>query len=370
MEKRNAMSGQDLLAYLGIIKKRLWLVGLLMVVTVGTIFGFFFTAKPTYSASVQFLVTAPPTSDVSLYSGFRTPSAREEIVYTSANFVEVLRSGTVAWKTVEEQGISMRGGELLKRMQIENLASSEFIRLTVTADTAEEAQLLVNGLIENALRHYGELRAKPTTNSLNFISTQLENAQQDLETAEQRLLQFQTEHHMGDLESEINSLQALIRSLRLQRDQAEAESNLPGEQAEKNIVAAYDEIIAERERELQTLLLLNAEYTTLKGQVGRAQSLYNLLLDKQTEAKLKENEVRNADFIQVMEPAQLPRRPNSPFNVKIIIVGTVASLIMGVLLAFVLEYVERLRVFSPPKEASITAAKAESPVQDALEFSR
>ena len=70
-------------------------------------------------------------------------------------------------------------------------------------------------------------------------------------------------------------------------------------------------------------------------------------------AELKENETRNVGYIQVVEPARKPVRPDSPFNAKIVVAGAVASLIVGVLLALVLEYVDRLRVFVPPDELPV-----------------
>ena len=337
------MSGQDLLMYLKIVRKRLWVVALLVAVTMGTIMAVFLTSKPAYSASVRFLVTAPPSGAVSLYGGVREPTKREEIAWTRANFIEVLRSGVVAWQTVEALGLDAQGSELLKGLEIVESESSDFVRLTVKADTAEAAQMLANGLVETSIDYYGNLQAQPATNSLDFISNQLAEAQHEWEAAEQKLLQFQVENQMGDLDSEILSSQALIRSLRLERDQAEAEGDMAK-------ATAFDNLIAYRQMELQNLLQLSAEYATLRSAVQRSKALYDLLLDKQTEAELKENEARNADFVHIVEPAGKPRRPDSPFNAKILIVGTVASLIVGVLLALVLEYVERLRMFVPPDE--------------------
>jgi uncharacterized protein involved in exopolysaccharide biosynthesis len=159
-------------------------------------------------------------------------------------------------------------------------------------------------------------------------------------------MQFQIENHMGDLDSEIMSLQALIRSLRLERDQAEAVGD-------ESKASAYDRLIAGREVEMQGLLQLSAEYATLRGAVQRSQSLYNLLLDKEAEARLTENEVRTSGFVQIVEPARKPSHPDSPFNVKLIVAGAVASLIVGVLLTFVLEYVGRLRDFVPTEEVPV-----------------
>ncbi|RMF27505.1 MAG: hypothetical protein D6759_17590, partial [Chloroflexi bacterium] len=109
-------------------------------------------------------------------------------------------------------------------------------------------------------------------------------------------------------------------------------------------VATYERLIAQHERELQRLVSLNTEYVKLKADVSRAQSVYNLLLDKLTEATLKENEILNTSFVQIVEPASPPRRPISPLSPKIVVVGAIASTVLGIALAFLLEYVETLRM--------------------------
>ncbi|MBW2037939.1 MAG: hypothetical protein JRI41_10805, partial [Deltaproteobacteria bacterium] len=116
--------------------------------------------------------------------------------------------------------------------------------------------------------------------------------------------------------------------------------------------AQYDRIIAEREIELQNLIHLSTKYETLQTAVEQAQATYNLLLAKETEAKLKENEILNVGFIQALGEAQEPTLPVSPLNPTIIALGSVVSLTLGIMLAFVLEYVERYQasVASAPDE--------------------
>jgi len=244
----------------------------------------------------------------------------------------------------------MRGDELASSIEVEESKDSELVRLTVTASTAEQAQQLANGLIDTAVRYFGEVLSRPATESLDFISNQLAETQQELAAAQQQLRQFQVEHRMGDLDSEIASLQVLIRSLRFERDQAEV-----GSDREK--VSNYTRLISERETELLDLLQLGTEYNELKSNVARSESLINLLLDKRTEATLKENESRKTGFVQIVEPARAPNHPNSPFDLKITIVGAVTSLIVGIFLAFVLEYVERLRVFVPAEKVTAKASR-------------
>ena len=93
------MGIQDLLTYWKVIKKRLWLIGLLIGATVGTILVLSYTAKPVFGESVLFQGIAPPPEEVTLYSEFRSPSSREVIGYTTSNFIEIVRSEAVAWKT-------------------------------------------------------------------------------------------------------------------------------------------------------------------------------------------------------------------------------------------------------------------------------
>jgi uncharacterized protein involved in exopolysaccharide biosynthesis len=85
---------------------------------------------------------------------------------------------------------------------------------------------------------------------------------------------------------------------------------------------------------------LSTEYSSLVTALNLARETYNLLLSKETEAKIKENQVLNVGFIQIISPAQLPRNAISPFSPKIILLSGVLSLILGVMLAFVWEYAE------------------------------
>ena len=330
------MSFQELLAYLAILRRRWWLVAITVIATIGTIGVVSYTRPPMYRARVSFMVVRPLLGDVSLYE-LRAPTSREALNYTRANFLEILRGSVVAWRTVEETGVKMRGSELQKQVSIQESKDSEMITLIVTARKPKEAALLANGLIETALKYYGELQATPATNSRQFIQQQLDIASEELRQAQQRLTQFQIENNIGSLDTEITSQQSLIRALRLQRDQAEAEGKLTE-------VATYERLIAQHERELQRLVSLNTEYVKLKAEVSRAQSVYNLLLDKLTEATLKENEILNTSFVQIVEPASPPRRPISPLSPKIVVVGAIASTVLGIALAFLLEYVEILRV--------------------------
>jgi uncharacterized protein involved in exopolysaccharide biosynthesis len=192
---------------------------------------------------------------------------------------------------------------------------------------------LANGLAAEARAYYGELLARSSGASREFISVQLELARQELDRAQMALMQFKIENKVGSLESDIGQQTSFIRSLRLSRDNAMADNNI----AKAN---AYDVLIAQREQELQTLLNLSARYQALQMAVAQASSTYDLLLGKQAEAKITENQIRNVNFILVVEPAEPPRRSTSTFSKAILALGGVLSLVLGVAVAFVWEYIE------------------------------
>ena len=96
--------------------------------------------------------------------------------------------------------------------------------------------------------------------------------------------------------------------------------------------------------ELQNLLVLRPQYTALKAATSQARGTYDMLLDRQTQAKLKENEIENVGFISVLGPARKPSQP-VPFSPKMALLGAAVSLVVGVLLAFGWEYLETQNVF-------------------------
>ena len=82
----------DTLAYLRIIGKRLWLIALILVVTIGAIPFNASRETPVYRAYVKRQVIAPEPQEVSLFSPSRPVASREEIVAVQQQFDAALRS--------------------------------------------------------------------------------------------------------------------------------------------------------------------------------------------------------------------------------------------------------------------------------------
>jgi len=327
------MDVQELLIYWRVVKKRLWLIGLLVAATLGAMLLAFNLSKPVYRATIAFQVTAPLPAEVSLFSDFKMPYTRDEIVRTRSGFMTVLQSEFVVGQVIEELGVEMDMDELLSQMVIEPGEGNDFDKLRITAHDPELAATVANTLLDKALHHFGEMSAGSLTANREFIQQQLGEIKADLDTARADLIQFQVENRIGSLSGFLDSQESLVTGLKSRHDQALAE----GREA---TAASYDEIISSRERELQELVLLSAEYEILKDTVHRIESTYANLLGKETEAIIKEDQVRSAKFVQVI-PAGVPSRPLPRLDVKVLLLGGIVSLALGIMVAFALEYLGR-----------------------------
>ena len=324
------MSIQDISMYLRIIRKWWWVIILLFVVTVGTMLTMASLAEAQYQATVTLQVSAPPPQEVPLYSQFGRQALRDEIEQTRASFNEFLLEGNAPFKALGTlPDIQMTGRELRDRTTVDLPDNSQLMRVHVRASDAETAALLANTLVETGLEQYGQLLARPTVNTREFIEQELAAAREELESAEVNLTQFRIDNKMGDLTDAIDSQYDLIRSLRTQSDLARLNEDTPKSYA-------IDDMILEREVELQNMIGLSAQYTELADRVGRARTTRGFLLDKRAEAQIKENQILELSYIQIITPAHIPRTPLAAINNKLVVLGTVASILTGVLLAFLL----------------------------------
>jgi uncharacterized protein involved in exopolysaccharide biosynthesis len=76
-----------------------------------------------------------------------------------------------------------------------------------------------------------------------------------------------------------------------------------------------------------------------------------------TEARIKENQARKLDFIQVLGQARIPDTPEPQIKVTILALGIALSTALGIMLAFVWEYLARhrpQRATAPPVARQFT----------------
>jgi uncharacterized protein involved in exopolysaccharide biosynthesis len=370
----------EILTYLRIIRKRWWIIVLLFVATIAVILVNAVREKPVYQAYVKLQVIAPEPQDVSLFTTIRTATTQEEIVAVQVEFDNALHSYYVAWETINDLNLGISAAELLNGLTVS--AEEEFLNVTFTADNPMDVEAIATRHVENAFKYYAQFRAKSATVALQFIEQQLSDEEKALATAQSDLLTFKVTHNLDSLPDEVLAIQNQLRELELERaklviDRERTEAiaakyreegakvdpkNSPvdyatlaiGEDVTAAGIAAeeaeYDKLIEQQKTNLEELLKLTVENDALQRAVSRIQSNYNFLADKENEARLKQSQANNVSFIQIVEPARMPDQPAPSRTPKMLAVGAVLSLIAGIILAFVLEFLSLL--FSSAQKGS------------------
>jgi len=389
-------SASDIWVYLSIIRKRLWLTVLLFLVTVGVILAITYTAKPRYRATVRLQVLATDSADVALFSSTKSTTTTEQVLQAQNDFIRALKSGFVAWQTIAELNLTVGANDLLSGLS--TAVEGDFIVVTVESDDPGRAEGIATNQVNNALTYYRSVRATPARVFNEFAGGLLTEQKEAVATAEEALTTLKREHGLASLDQETESLQNLIRTLKLSRDQAEIEreranvmaQTYRAEQAKAQKLAdevgaevdeegemvspstfqyyqdlartqaatalqyeatrdghaksveLYDEMIKTRSDELDQLLELSSQYNDLQTNLTRARSTYGFLWDKQNEAELKEMQAEQLGYIQITEPARKPDEPVASKTPQLVAVGGVVSILVGFLLSFVIEFVSSL----------------------------
>ena len=335
-------SATDFWVYLNIIRKRLWLIGLLFLVTVGVILAITYTAKPRYRATVRLQVLATDSSDIALFTTARSTTTADQVLQAENDFIRALKSGFVAWQTIADLNLDVGAPDLLSGLSF--AVEGDFIVVTVESDDPGRAEGIATRQVDNALTYYRSVRATPSRVFKDFVTELLVGQKQSVDQAEQAFVALKRAHHLDSVKQETQALQELIRELESERDQGIIEREraaiyaetyrdeqskaqdvadelaadvdeegvmispssfqyyqdqarrheataLQYEAAHEGHVKAvelYDQMIAVRVQEMDALLDLSSQYNALETDLTRAKSTYSFLWDKQNEAGLKQ----------------------------------------------------------------------------------
>ncbi len=366
---------------LSIIRRRIWVVVAVVAVTMAVMAVRVLGAPPVYQATVKLQLTTPPQEDVMLYDRYRAIDARDELTVVRNNFTEVLRSREVAQRT--EAALQLSGDDAYYELEIRPIRDADFLFVTFSARTAQLAAAIARAHIESAVGYYGEIRAQPTAAARQYVLEELRAAEEQLRAASAAFSEFKIRNAIATIDGEvailhsaldqlegernqrliegptsweIQNTEALIEQLSIERERAAAEGR--PEAAERldqaiasnraallelrettSATANVDGIIRERREQLARLVMLEPTYDELEAAELQARSAYELLRTKLTEATLKEETVRRATAIQIVEPAIEPSRPASSKQGTLLALAFVGSLGVGLMLALALDSV-------------------------------
>jgi len=175
--------------YLGILRRRLWIVALLTVITVGGVVYQLAGVVPKYEADVSALVTPRVTTPTS----FEDPSAflggganREPLL---RNIALLIQSREVLQRAADK--LDMPSFESLRaRVEVKEVQGSDFLLIKGRHDLPERAALIADTVAQELVSFYQEVNRSEAKQSQEFVEGELRRSQDRLRAAERALLEF------------------------------------------------------------------------------------------------------------------------------------------------------------------------------------
>jgi uncharacterized protein involved in exopolysaccharide biosynthesis len=137
------------------------------------------------------------------------------------------------------------------------------------------------------------------------------------------------------LEAEIAAQEALANTNRTSAINQEALAT-----GHRAAAAEQDAIISQLTTDLAQLISLSSQYDALATALADARADYEFLRSKAVEAKLKERQINDVGYLQVVEPAYLPTAPAPSTAPRLVLLAVLVSLLLGIVLVLLLEAIQ------------------------------
>lgn len=224
-----------------------------------------------------------------------------------------------------EHEVSKLPDEIAAAEDMRRTLAAERDRLQAQAARADELAAQYQELAQKNRAKVAELRASIATSTIITDTTVI------TDTASAVL--------PGDAMVTQQQIEALIDLANKQESQAQEQmAEAAGHRA---AVEDYNRRLNERQQEIIYLLGLQEQYQALLNQLNQAQGAYDFLVDKANEANLKVVQGSTVGYLEVVTPARTPTAPAPKHLLQFMLVGILGSLLLALLLAFLLEIIER-----------------------------
>ncbi len=374
--------------YVAILRKRLWVILLLFAATMIVILGRDLLRPPAYQSSLVLQLLPLEPEEVTLFTRLTTATSSDVVNQIFSQYSYLVRSSRIAQQTVAETGLDITAEQLAAGITVVRDPWIDLLTVSVTAARPEDAELLLVKQVELALTELRQSRARPSEAAGRFLDTELAAAERELDAAEAALLQFKLDNAIEYVDREIVAEQDTIRSLiaaqeeanieaqrltaivaaleqQVKDAQAQAAAQVAGspeaayytqlaQDLNTAVINRRAEAAGQRARAANAYALVATHQTNLAALItiaGQHQQLVDLVREKQEsrdflagkarEARLKVSQSRNIGYLEVIGSPTTPRSQVATRTMRIALLGGGLSLVAGVIIAFILEFLEQ-----------------------------
>lgn len=292
----------ELLEYWHVIRKRMWFILLLMVVSAGAATYYGYQEEPQYRATTTLFINPTEASPVLPLPYYQT---REPVESLANTYIELLETYSFAQMVDERLDVSVSEQEILDALSAEYVSDTQFFRVSATHPDPETAEAIATAAARTLVAEETARREAQRTDPVE-------------ELERQNLVELQS-----NLQAELDYYDTQIEEIQQQIDQLQNEP-------------PPDTEAARLQRE-QTISELRADLTGLRS--SRV-DIFRSLTDAQIALAGIENRSTRIETAAIVDPARRPTTPLSRHIPERALIGALAALILGIGLSFLMEYVD------------------------------
>ena len=216
----------------------------------------------------------------------------------------------------------------------------------------ERAAEVANTVARLFIKFLNEMNSSEAKESASRLKREFEHSQQQLVDARERLREYKTSHEVfqtqpeydaklkviSDLTTELARLDSSLAKLDMVPGRSDTRLGTVEDNTYAMKRARLRKILAEKQAELASLPMIEREVQQRQTDVDVANTAYGIVAKALKEAELKSDALPEARLIS---PALVPQLPSKPRRGIFLGVAALTGLLVGVALAFFLEYINR-----------------------------
>ncbi len=239
---------------------------------------------------------------------------------------ELLTGKTIMDQIIEELNFKEQYGftefvmtssrqKFIDSLEINHDIQSGVLKINYLDTDREFATDVLNRTVELLEERFRELTMEKINNKKHFLEDRVEEIKTELNQAEDNLIEFQIKHGIVDVNTRTSAQAQALNST----TELVFSSFKPREQRYR-IQLKYEELVRDK---------------------GILDNLYGIMMSEYERTKIEEMD--DSKMFQVLERAEVPEIKTGPSRSKIMVIVVAVTFALAVLLAFFLEYIERLK---------------------------
>jgi uncharacterized protein involved in exopolysaccharide biosynthesis len=253
--------------------------------------------------------------------------------------IEIVRYGRLIQDDPFTQAVKAVG----KGLSLKSYEDTYVFEIKYSADDPQLAAAVANTTARLFVEFVEKIRSAEAKDAAAQLKTELEDSRRQLVNARERLKNYQESHGVFLYKSEYDAELRVISDLTVELAKLDesAAASQQGTYEAKNYGDKRSRLVKTLENlraGLGTLPLVERQLELLQADVDVANTTYDTVAKELKDAEIKSDPMPEARLIS---PAFVSRLPSHPRREIIVLVSAFTGLLVGVVLAFFLEYINR-----------------------------